>query len=195
MRSIIMPDNVKSNDPGDLWRNQPEETLPVNLNRRVRELYSSTRTEILMSIGAALLLVALVAWRFAGEGGPVPLAVLAAAMVWVLVSLVWFRDRIWPKPEPAGDNLAATGLEHYRRELARRRDHLRNEWIWHGPLVLACAVLATLGLGDVFQGFRRFSTVLPLVVLLGVWTVFGIWGRRRQANQVQREIDELRARQ
>jgi hypothetical protein len=192
---MMMPEDVKSNDPGDLWRNQPEETLPVNINRRARELYSSTRTEILMSMGAALLLVGVVGWRFAADREPVPLAVMGAALVWVLISLVWFRDRIWPKPEPAGDNLAATGLEHYRRELVRRRDHLRNEWLWHGPLVLAFAVLATVGLGDVFQGMRRLSSVLPLVILLGVWTVFGIWGRRRQANQVQREIDEIGARQ
>jgi len=33
------------------------------VNRRTEELYSSTRSEILMSIGAALLLVGVVAWR------------------------------------------------------------------------------------------------------------------------------------
>jgi CHASE2 domain-containing sensor protein len=186
-----MPEELRSNDPGDVWRNQPEETVPVNLNRRARELSASTRTEILMSMGAALLLVGVVAWRFASEREPVPLAVLGAAIVWVLISLVWFRDRIWPKAEPAGGELAATGLEHYRRELARRRDHLRNEWLWHGPLVLACAVLATVGVGDLFRGMRQWSSVVPLVVLLGVWTAFGIWGRRRQANQLQREMDEI----
>jgi hypothetical protein len=33
------------------------------VNRRTEELSSSTRSEILMSIGAALLLVGVVAWR------------------------------------------------------------------------------------------------------------------------------------
>jgi hypothetical protein len=62
-----MSDQTKTNDPGCIWRDQPEEKLPVNLvqivNRRTLELSSNTRSEILVSIGAALLLVGVVAWR------------------------------------------------------------------------------------------------------------------------------------
>jgi hypothetical protein len=193
MRNIIMPEDSKPNDPGAIWRNQPEEKLPVDLNRRTRELYSSTRSEILMSMCAALLLVGVVAWRFATDRQHVPLLLPAAGIVWVLISLYWYRDRIWRKPVPAGDALAATGLEHYRRELERRRDHLRNEWLWHGPLVLAFATLIAIASGDAFYTFRRLESVLPLLVLLALWTGFGIWNRRRQANQIQKEIDELGA--
>ena len=64
-----MSDQTSAKDPGAIWRNQPEERLAMNLeqivNRRTEELSSSTRSEILMSIGAALLFVAVVAWRIA----------------------------------------------------------------------------------------------------------------------------------
>ena len=67
LRRNVMSDQTKGKDPECIWRDQPEEKLPVNLdqivNRRTKELYSSTRSEILMSIGAALLLVGIVAWR------------------------------------------------------------------------------------------------------------------------------------
>jgi hypothetical protein len=186
-----MPDDSKPNDPGTVWRDQPAETLPVSLDTRARQLYASTRSEILMSLCAALLLIGVVAWRFNAERHRVPLLVLAAGVLWVLVSLYWFRDRIWPKQPAGGDALAATGIEHYRRELQRRRDHLRNEWLWHGPLVLACAALAAIYMGDLFVAWRRLESVLPLLVLLAVWTVFSIGSRRRQARAIQREIDGL----
>jgi hypothetical protein len=186
-----MPEDSKSNDPGTLWREQPAEPLPVNLDTRARQLCASTRSEILMSLCAALLLMGVVGWRLAVERHQVPLLVLAAGVVWVLVSLYWFRDRIWPKGDGPGDALAATGVEHYRRELVLRRDHLRNEWLWHGPLVLACGTLATVYLGDRFVAWRRIESVLPLLILLVVWTAFSIYGRRRQAAQIQREIDQL----
>jgi hypothetical protein len=188
-----MPEDLKSNDPGSVWRDQPAERTPVNLNRRARELYSSTRAEILLSVCAALLLMAVVAWRFATDRQHMPLPLLAAALVWVLVSLYWFRDRIWGAPALSGDALAATGLEHYRRELERRRDHLRNEWLWHGPLVLACAALAAITGGSIFPAWRGLESALPLVALLAVWIVFGIWSRRRQANRIQSEIDDIRS--
>ena len=66
-----MSDPTGAKDPGAIWRDQPEEELQVNLeqivNRRTEELSSSTRSEILMSIGAALLFVGVVAWRLAPE--------------------------------------------------------------------------------------------------------------------------------
>jgi hypothetical protein len=33
--------------------------------------------------------------------------------------------------------------------------------------------------------------VLPLIVLLAVWTGFGVWRRHRQAKELQREIDAI----
>jgi hypothetical protein len=190
-----MPDESKERDLAALWKDQPVETLAVNLenlrSRRARELYSSTRWEVVGSIAAALFLAGVVAWRFAGLSDRAQQIGLAAVIAWVAISSYWFRKRIWREAPPAEAALAATGLEYYRRELERRRDHLRNAWLWHGPLALACLMLIAVLLGKSYMGVERLWKALPLLVLLGIWTGFGWNRRRRMADEIQREIEEL----
>jgi hypothetical protein len=190
-----MSDRARAQDPGSVWRGQPEEKRTVNLeqivNRRTQELRSSTRSETLMSIAAAVVFVGVMAWRFAPNyDGPEELG-LAAAVAWVAISLYWFRRLIRRQDPVRPDAVAASGLDYYRGELERRRDHLRNPWIWNGPLLLACLGLVAVLYGKWFSGSQRLRDVGPLVVLLAVWTGWGSWRRRCQANQIQREIDQL----
>jgi hypothetical protein len=190
-----MSDQAGPKDPGAIWRDQPEEVRAVKLdqivNRRTEELYSSTRSEILMSLLAAIVFVGVMAWRLAEIPAGWQQVGFAAAIAWVLISLYWFRRRIWRQPPARADATAASGLEYYRLELAQRRDHLRREWIWHGPLFLACLILAAILAGRTFSGYRPPYDVLPLIVLLAVWTGYGLARRLRQARELQREIDEL----
>jgi hypothetical protein len=190
-----MPDETGAKDPGAIWRDQPEEELTVNLeqivNRRTEELSSSTRSEILMSIGAALLFVGVVAWRLAPAHGRLQEIGFAAVIAWAVISLYRFRRRIWRRNPARPDAIAATCMEYYRKELEQRRDHLRNAWLWHGPLFLACMILVVVLVGKAFPGPERLRDVLPLVVLLAVWTGFGLTRRLRQARELQREIDEI----
>ncbi len=189
-----MSEESKANDMGTVWRNQPAE-IPISLeglmNRRARELYSATRAEILLSIGAAFFFIAVLAWRFAADHDRIPQLGVAAALAWVLISLYWFRDRIRGKGSPGRDALAATGVEFYRKELERRRDHLKNAWLWHGPLLLACITLIAVLIGRQYVTYRGVGGVLPLLVLLGLWTAYGILRRLRQAGELQREIEEI----
>ena len=197
-----MSDQTKSKDPGAIWRDQPAEKLAVNLeqivNRRTEELHSSTRSEILMSIGAALLLVGIVAWRIAPAQDRLRELGFAAVVAWVVISLYRFRRRIWRRDPARLDAAAMTGLEYYRKLLERRRDHLRNGWLWHGPLLLACMILIAIWTGiwtgSTFYAFHNLRNVLPIVVLLTVWTGYGFWRRRLQARELQREIDEIEPR-
>jgi len=191
-----MSDGTRAKDAGTIWKNQPEEDLAVNLeqivNRRTKELSSSTRSEIVMNMGAALLFVGVMVWRFAPTYERLQEVGFAAVIAWVAISLYRFRRRMWTRSLSHPDAAAATGLEYYRKELEGRRDHLRNAWLWHGPLLLACATLIAIVIrGKAFQPFRN---VLPLVVLLAVWTGFGMWRRHRQAKELQREIDEIEPR-
>lgn len=169
----------------EVWRDQPAgPPLDIRLlRRRTWQLHGATRAEILASVAAVVLFIAVIAWRFAATWHRLPAVGLAAALAWVVVSLIWFRGSL-RTPAPPG----ATGLEHYRAELERRRDHLRNPWIWHGPLVAACITLAAVL--DSFA-MRNLVTVAPLLAVLAAWTVFGTVRRRRQANALQREIDDL----
>jgi hypothetical protein len=187
-----MSEEPKPRDLGAVWRDQPEEKLTVKLeqftNRRTRELYSSTRSEIMMSIGAALFFVAVMAWRFGSGQDRLQQLGLLAVFVWVLISLCWFRHLIWRKA-PARDALATTSLEYYRKELERRRDHLRNAWLWHGPLFLACAIFVATVIGKAVPG--RARDVVILLILLAVWTGFGVRRRQLHAKELQREIDDI----
>lgn len=193
-----MSDQIRARDPGALWRSQPEEKLAVNLehilNRRTEALGSSTRSEILMSVGAALLFVGVMAWRFAPAPGRLQGVGFAAVVAWAVISLYRFRHRIWRRNPSRSDAMAAPVLEYYRKELEQRRDHLRNSWLWHGPLILACLILVAVLLGKAFPGVERLPSVLPLIILLAVWTGFGLTRRRRQAKELQREIDEIEPR-
>ena len=164
-------------DWGEVWRAQ-RPGGPVELRQR-------TRSEIWGSIAAAALLAGIVSLRM---GSHTPIAGVAAAAVWVLVTLVWFRDRL--RREQAED-FAATGIEHYRRELERRRDHLRSVWLWHGPLIAACVMLAGVMGRERMLAANRLWTVAPLAVALVVWVAAGVVARRREARRIDEEIKEL----
>jgi hypothetical protein len=190
-----MSERNEALDPGCVWRDQPAEKLPVNLkpivDRRTEELSSSTRWEILTSIAAAILLVAIAAWRLENlREGLLELGI-AAVVGWVAISLYVFRRRIWKRSELRQDAIARTGVEYYRAELERRRAHLKNEWLWHGPLVLALMMFAFILFGHANIAFRPLRSMWPLIALLVAWIAFGIWRRRIQIQQIQREIDEL----
>jgi hypothetical protein len=190
-----MSDQTKAKDPGGIWRDQPEEELPVtlkrNVNGRTEELYFRTRSEILMSIGAALLPIGVLAWRLEGAQQRLLEIGFAAVVLWIAISLFWFRHRIWRSDSSRPEAVAATGLEYYRTELKRRRDHLRNEWLWHGPLALASIILIAVLTGSSNMAFRPLGSILPLILLLVAWIGFSFWRRRLQAQELQREINEM----
>ena len=174
------------------WLNQPEEDIPVDIERihrrRTWELFSTTRSEIISSIGAALFFAGIVAWRFAPEGDHLVQFGCAGVIVWAAVTAFRFRYSIGRRtPQPGA--LARTGLEHYRAELLRRRDHLRSAWIWHGPLLLACILSAATLTKRIVPG--RLWDALPVFLLLAGWAVIGIKRRVRQAAELQQEIDEI----
>ena len=77
------------------WLNQPEEEIPVDIERihrrRTWELFSTTRSEIISSIGAALFFAGIVAWRFALERDRLVLFGCAGVIVWAAVTVFRFR--------------------------------------------------------------------------------------------------------
>ena len=193
-----MSDQSKDPDPGRIWRDQPEERVPVNraqiVNRRTEELSFRTRADAHQSLGAALLLLGVASWRLPIAHDGLLKAGLAAAAAWVILSLFFFRRRIQRPVNSSRDARAASCLEYYRQELERRRDHLRNAWLWHGPLLLAALVLIAVLAGRANISFQPLRNVLPLLILLVAWVGFGIWRRLLQARSLQQEIDELRSR-
>jgi hypothetical protein len=189
-----MPDETSPKDARAVWRDQPEEELPVTMNesmtRRAEQMFFTTRSEVAMSVGAALFFALMMAWRISPAPTGAQGLAIGAVVLWSLVTLYWFRSRIWSRPRP--DDAAATGMDFYRRQLETRRDHLRSVWLWHGPLALACILFVMTVTGRYsFVAVNRLGTVAPLVAVLLGWTAFGIWRRLRQASEIQREIDEI----
>jgi hypothetical protein len=173
------------------WLEQPEEG-PLDMDqiygRRTWELFSTTRSEVMSSIVAAVFFASVVAWRFAPERDRLVQFGCGAVIVWALVTVYRFRASIRRntlRPEA----FARTGLEHYRAGLVRRRDHLRSAWIWHGPLWLAGILSVATLAGRIVPG--RLWDALPVFVLLVGWAAIGFRRRLRQAAEVQQEIDEI----
>lgn len=177
-----------------VWLNQPAEDIPVDVEhihgRRTWELFSTTRSEIITSIAAALFFASVMAWRFAPERNRLVQFGCAGVIAWAAVTVFRYRGSI-RRNAPQPDALARTGLEHYRAELLRRRDHLRSAWIWHGPLLLACIFSAAILTARIVPG--RLWDALPVFLLLAGWAVIGIKRRHKQAADLQQEIDEITA--
>jgi len=154
--------------------------------RRASEIYANTRFEILVSIGSAIAFLTVMALRFPSLRTPYSELGAAAVITWIIVACYRFRDQIWRSPR--ADAVFETGVSYYSSELKRRRNHLRNTWIWHGPVLLACLTFAaTAGA----MSYPRLERTGPFVLLLLIWIASAVWRRARQARELQKEIDEL----
>lgn len=189
-----MPEPIPPTELTTIWKEQPEEPhvmIPREfLTHRARDLYTSTRSEILTSLGAAIFFVAIIGWRMTPVRDQLLLMGLASVIVYVLITLYRFRRKVWTTAEDL-NALAAPGIEFYRAELIRRRDHLRNIWLWHGPLALACVILVAVAIRNATPNIERLRNATPLFILLVCWIGFGIHRRRRQAREIQRELEEI----
>ena len=183
-----------SGDLGSLWRSQPDEAFELDahvfVGRRMREMSSTSRSEIMLSIGAALFFVAVLAWRFRPMQQSFPLIGFGLIAVWALLILLRFR-RYMQGQRPSGSDLANTCLRHYRNELEHRRNHLRNSWLWLGPLGLACIIAAGTLAGGSYSWSNQLLRVSPLLVVLVIWIVISVRHRLRLAAEIQQEIVEL----
>lgn len=188
-----MSDESRNYDPRAVWKQQPEEDTPVIvdhvMNRRMQQLHVSTRSELVMTIFAAAFLIGMLAWRLPPAGFAMHPVGLVAAALWIVITAIRFRHIIWGSA--AAPDTAATGVAYYRRELEIRRDHLRNAWLWHGPLLLASGIFIGSFAGRAFPGMDRFRNAAPLFLIVVLWIVIGIRRRYRQAAEIQREIDDL----
>ena len=142
-----------------------------------------------MSIVAALFFVAVLAWRLPAASFALKPVGLAAAALWIAITAFRFRRIIWDPGSPPDP--ASTGLAYYRRELEIRREHLRNAWLWHGPLLIAALLFFANVAGRMFPGMDRFRNAAPLFLVLVLWIIIGIRRRFRQAADIKREVDEI----
>src|SRR3982751_6549202 len=93
-----MAEELRPEDPRNIWKSQELAPVEVNMqsmiNRRTRELRARTRTEIIASICAALVFVAVAGWRFVRPGEWLLQTALGVFVIWTVISVYRFRDRI-----------------------------------------------------------------------------------------------------
>lgn len=157
--------------------------LELLIHRRTRDLTTATRNEIWLSVGAAFLFLAIMSWRL-----PLPPLGVAGVVAWGMYTLYRFRAMLVPgRPE---QGMAAPGLEHYRAVLQQRRAHLRNAWLWHGPLALAGLTFLAAVLPMAFPDAQRLRNMAPFGALLVVWIIWGLRLRHAQAAELGKELAE-----
>ena len=180
----------KSIDPKTLWRGQPAGDFPMRspggFAMEGSRLHAMTRSDIVAAVAATLFFAAILIWRL----GPNTIAtvILLIALAWVVITIFWLRTRL---RRSTVENFTAPGVEFYRVELEQRRQHLRNAWLWHGPLLVACVALAGLLIGTGRFAFTRLTQALPLIVALAIWTAVSMRRRWREADAIRRELDEI----
>jgi hypothetical protein len=200
VKPIIMDEHSFPQEAGALWRDQPlHHSTPVviteeALQRRTDSVSARTRYETIVSLCAAVFFVAVLVLRLQSFSDRTFLLGLALCTVWIAVTLIRARGALFGVQPAAGSAAErwATGVEFYRAELERRRKHLASSWLWHGPLAIACVLLAILVARNMAaSSLARYLSVLPLLVALLFWIVIGIRQRRRQMMEIQRELEEI----
>ncbi|HXB71440.1 MAG TPA: hypothetical protein VNY05_24610 [Candidatus Acidoferrales bacterium] len=120
----------------------------------------------------------------------VGLAILAAGSLYV----AWRAHRqLWP-PSTAPDHSVTTGLEAYKRELQRSREHSRNVWRMVASLIPGAVVFALPVIGPFLRKALEdpkmvLTNALPVCVLFATWLAFLLPVRRRRLRKIQGEID------
>jgi hypothetical protein len=198
-----MPNDLPMKDPQNIWQNQPTEPMkmsPTELRHKALKRQSRARFAALLSIILGITLCVVFAGVFARAQ-----AVLAR-IGWGLESLwcAYFAYHgykwMWPR-NLAQDAPISTCLEFYRRELEKRLGYVRHNW-WRTGLPLCFLGLAILLVGEVQEQARTGAqnapphallNAVPLFVLLAVWVVAYFSIKKKQADNLQQEIEELRA--
>jgi hypothetical protein len=190
-----MQNDSSANYPRRLWQNQPTEPSPMTLKlirRRVEDLHSKTRRQLLGSIVTPLMVLAFYGFDIKEFRGAFPAlqVVFAVAFAWSLAGLYFLNRGLWSRAMP-GDAALSTGIEFYRREIERRRTYFGRVLLWSfGPIVLALANFILFG-AIVARG-KIFPNGLPFLILVAFWFVGIFIMRMREQRDLQREINELK---
>jgi hypothetical protein len=185
-----MSDDRPENDPRRIWQNQPTEPSVMTaekIRQKVRELRARTQRQLLGNLAVLLFVVAI--YSLGTTRFPPLKPLFAAPIVWSLAGLYFLNRGMWPGAMPA-DAASSTGLQSYRREIARRRGLFQRVLLWSFAPVLLAIGTFVVALVKV-SGRGIFPNALPFMTLVVIWIVAFFVIRMREQRELQREIDEL----
>ncbi|HEY7337693.1 MAG TPA: hypothetical protein VH639_22565 [Bryobacteraceae bacterium] len=191
-----MPSDFPVKDPQKIWQSQATEPFKMSANElryRALQRQSKARLEARSSVIIGLVLSVFFAWTFTMAH------TVLARTGWVLLSLWGIYAAyhaykwVWPWNLPQ-DAPISTCLEFYRRELERRRDHLRRRWWRSGlPFLLLGMAMVIVGTGAQNAPPHPLLNALPFILLFAIWAVALVFMNKKLGREnIQQEIEELR---
>lgn len=167
---------------------------PDEIRRKAQKLHAKARMAAIAWISIGIFLSVSFARSFASAQELLPRIGWGVLSLWGLYG-AWQAYRwIWPG-RLAADATFSTSLDSYRKEIERQRDYGRQIWRRSGLAVafLGLALVVAPGLIKVVETPRLLPNAAPFFVLLAVWLVSFLLLRKRNQQNLQREIDELKA--
>ena len=191
-----MPDKALENDPKEIWRGQPTESMEMKLGshllrQRAGDLRSKSRRELVNSIVLAVLIAAGSVYGSIWTDFPVARALFAVTAAWVLIGQ-FFLHRTKRQALPPEDAGLRTSLDSCRRELERHIRFDRGALLWlHGPLFSAFGTLVGTLVAAVAGKGLLVKMAAPFLALLVTWTLCMVVFRQSQEREFRRAIEEL----
>jgi hypothetical protein len=194
MKNESLPDR----DLQNLWQRQPSEGVCMSVDqirRRAVKFEKKIYWRNAREYVAALIAVAFFTfelWREPDVLTGIGFALIIAGTLYV----VWHLHRRGSPRTPPAELGLKSGVEFFRRELARQRDLLKSVWRWYlaplAPGLVVVMVAAARANRGQLRHFGRFTVGYTLFVALALF-VFLFIGRLNEsaARKIQRQINEL----
>lgn len=190
-----MGNEPPSDDPLNIWQNQPTEPPQMTLEEIRHAKTKALRAKSRRNALAHLVIAAFFAVMFVNGHDAIERTILGLAIVWALAVQLPAMRRAWSQ-RPAGDAGSVTSVEFYRKELEYRINQIRKPWpSFVGPVLLGCGGLLVPAIKAVIR-LRQPALAInaaPFLVLLALWVVLYYRIVRQEIRQLQLEIAELNA--
>lgn len=180
--------------PKTVWQSQKNEETKMTLallRQRVLDLNARRRGEVLLTVFATVIVLALSAWGITRTHYIALQIVFVLASAWALAGL-YFVKRGLRHAELLDDSTLQTGLEFYRLQIQQNLAISNRILPWTlGPLNLAVIGIALVLVGMAHGENQPLSTIAPFCILFALWLIAFPTVRFSKRRQLRRELDLL----
>lgn len=192
-----MPSDSPIKDPQRIWQSQPTEPFKMSaysLRSKALERQSKARLEAHVSVVIGLICSVFFAWACTRAHAELARAGWGLLSLWGIYAAYYAYRWVWPQDVPE-DAPISTCLEFYRRELEKRRDHLRHRWWRSGlPFAFLGMTMVVVGTGAQNAPPNPLMNALPFLLVLAIWVVAFLTIKKKLGREnIHKEIEELRA--
>ena len=188
-----MLDNAPAS-PNTIWQSQKNEETKMTvalLRQRVRDLNGKRRRELLITMLAAVVVVALSAWGISRTHVIGLQIAFVLSSGWALAGLYFVRRGL-RSAELLDDATLQTGLEFYRLQIQQNLTVSNRILPWTlGPVNLAVVAIVIVLAGMVQGQNESLSKIAPFCVLFVLWLMAFPFVRSRKHRELRRELDLL----